>query len=280
MLSLTKWHEKFAHQNIKYVKEILDRNEIKYSGQETEKCVSCLEGKAIVLPFQSSETVTSKVGELVHADLMSSPVLSLGKSKYALVIKDDFSKFRTVYFLKHKDETFDCFSDYFRMVETQTGHRVVTLRTDNGTEEINEKITTLLSELGIWHELSCPFTPQQNGKAEREIRTLTEATTTVLIDSKLPKHMWAEGMSYAAFTLNRTGKSTVIDKTPYEVFYNKPCYDLRSLQRFGTKVVVQVPKQKRKKFDPKGESGVFIGYPPDTKGYKILLDSKKTIVVS
>jgi transposase InsO family protein len=280
MLSLSDWHRKFAHQNMKYVKDILDRHEIKYSEEETEKCVACLKGKATRHSFKASKTTTSKVGELVHADLLSMPTASLGGSKYALVIKDDFSKFRFVYFLKHKSETCDCFEDFFRMCENQTGNRIKKLRTDNGTEEVNSDIEKLCSKNGIIHERSCPFTPEQNGKAEREIRTLSEAAGTILIDAKMPKFMWAEAMLYAAFTINRTGKTRIPNKTPYEVFFNKPCYEIRNLEAFGTKVVIQIPKQKRKKLDPKGEEGIFIGYPPNVKGTKIYFPHTRKIVVS
>lgn len=138
--------------------------------------------------------------------------------------KTTIRNFGPCIFLKHKDETYDCFANYFRMIETQTGNRVKTLRTDNSIKEINEKVNIVTSEPGIKHELSCPFTQQQNGKAEREKRTLSEATTTVLIDAILPKYLWTKAMLYSAFTINRTGKSSVSDKTPYEVFFNKLPY--------------------------------------------------------
>lgn len=269
LLSLTEWHKKFAHQNLQYVKEMLDRLNIKYGKPVEEKCVSCLEGKAIVLPYSSSEFKTTKVGELVHADVLTSPTLSLGGSKYALVIKDDYSCFRVVYFLKKKSDAVDGFKDFFNMFHTQTGNKVKTLRTDNGTELINEEINELRSELGFIHQTSCPFSSQQNGKAEREIRTLSEATTTILIESKSPKNMWAEAMAYVVFTINRTSKSKVPGKTPYEVFYNRSPFDVKRLEPFGKTCVVQIPKATRKKFDPKGIEGVFIGYPNDTKGYKV-----------
>lgn len=128
------------------------------------------------------------------------------------------------------------------MVETQTGNKVKRVQSDNETEEIKKAINELCSSRGILHELSCPYTAQQNGRAERENRILTEAVTALLIDSGLPKYMWAEALNYAVFTLNRTGKSPVAGKSPYEVFYNKEKFDIRLLKPFGAKVVCQVPK--------------------------------------
>ena len=56
-------------------------------------------------------------------------------------------------------------------------------------------------ERGILHEFSAPYTPQQNGVAERKNRTLIETARTMLADSKLPINFWAEAVSAACYTL-------------------------------------------------------------------------------
>lgn len=133
---------------------------------------------------------------------------------------------------------------------------------------------------GIIHELSCPFTPEQNGRVEREMRTLSEAVTTVLVENDLDKKFWAEAMAYVVFTLNRVGKSSVENKTLYELFYNRGVFDIKMLRPFGSRCVVQIPNEKRKKFDAKGTDGMFVGYPPDSKGYKVWSDTMKKIITS
>lgn len=65
----------------------------------------CLKGKAIVKPFMNSVNRAKAVGELTHIDLIGPMDLSFGKSKYALVFKDDCSSYRTKYFLKSKQRT-------------------------------------------------------------------------------------------------------------------------------------------------------------------------------
>ncbi len=278
-LSLVRWHQRFAHQNFEYTKELLNRLEVKYESVPKDyKCVDCVKGKISEMPYRKSETVANEVGELTHSDLLTSPSLSLGGSKYALCLKDDFSRFRTVYFLKSKSETLECFRDYFERVKNLTGKNPRYLRSDNGTEEVNQEIDELLSSLGMIHQLTCPFSPPQNGRIERDMRTLSEAVTTVLTESKLKKSFWAEALSYVVYTLNRVSKSNVSDKTPYELFYNQGAYDVQSLREFGAKVIVKIPKEKRKKFDEKGEEGVFVGYQPGTKGYKVYLNSKNFTV--
>lgn len=50
--------------------------------------------------------------------------------------------------------------------------KVKTLRADNGCEFFNTVVQNLLSELGIFHQSTCVFTPQQNGIAERKHKTI------------------------------------------------------------------------------------------------------------
>lgn len=55
--------------------------------------------------YTLSNSLVDNVSELTHVDLLVSPFNSTGGSKYALVFKDDRSKFRTVYFFKTKENT-------------------------------------------------------------------------------------------------------------------------------------------------------------------------------
>ena len=58
------------------------------------------------------------------------------------------------------------------------------MRSDNGTEFKNYGLDDYLDELGITHELSAPYTPQQNGVMERKNRTLAEMDHTMLDEYK------------------------------------------------------------------------------------------------
>ena len=70
---------------------------------------------------------------------------------------------------------------FLQFVQTQFGKRVKVLRTDNGTEFVNSGCHKLFAELGILHQRSCPYTPQQNGVAERKHRHLLEVTRALRI---------------------------------------------------------------------------------------------------
>jgi hypothetical protein len=75
--------------------------------QKDRVCGACQAGKQHRVPHQSKNVVTTKRPlELLHMDLFG-PVayISIGGSKYGLVIVDDFSRFTWVFFLSDKGET-------------------------------------------------------------------------------------------------------------------------------------------------------------------------------
>lgn len=88
--------------------------------------------------------------------------------------------------------------------------------------------------------------------------------------------MWAEAINTAAFVLNRTGKSKDGVKTPYEVWFGKD-FDIHELKPFGTPVYAHIPKEKRKKWDSKGEKGVMVGYGESVKGYRIYFSHRNDV---
>jgi transposase InsO family protein len=77
------------------------------------------------------------------------------------------------------------------------------LRSDNGTKFKNIGVEEFLSEEGIKHEFSVPYTPQQNGVVERKNRTLIEAARTVLDEYKTLDNFWEEAINTACHAINR-----------------------------------------------------------------------------
>jgi transposase InsO family protein len=71
--------------------------------------------------------------------------------------------------LKNKNDVYEYFKDFYNMVRNQYNACVKILRTDNGTEYVNNEFDGYLSSLGIIHQTTCPGTSEQNGLAERKI---------------------------------------------------------------------------------------------------------------
>ena len=80
---------------------------------------------------------------------------------------------------------------------TNYGINIKHIRSDNGTEFKNTSLDTYLHILGITHEFSAPYTPQQNGNVERKNRTLIEMAHTMLDEYKTPRKFWPEAIDTA-----------------------------------------------------------------------------------
>lgn len=277
-VSLVEWHERFCHQGMDHVKELLNNNKIDYIG-EKDLCVACAKGKAHRLSFPTGESNSKGVLELLSADVCGPfEVESVGASKYFLLIKDDYSKYRFVYFLKRKSEVASRVKEFIAMAERQTGCCVKVFRSDNGKEFVNEEMNKLFKGKGIIHQTTVPYTPQQNGKAERDMRTLVEAARTMLSAACVGKDLWAEAINMAVYVLNRTSKSRQEGKSPYQVFTGKE-FDISSLNKvFGSKVFAHIPKQKRTKLDIKAKEAIFVGY-AETKGYRVYYNENNSVEI-
>ncbi|GJU85155.1 retrovirus-related pol polyprotein from transposon TNT 1-94 [Tanacetum coccineum] len=113
-----------------------------------------------------------------------------------------------------------------------------------------------------------PRTPQQNGVVERRNRTLVEAARTMLIFSKALMFLWAEAVATACYTQNRSLIHTLNNKTPYELVHDKK-HDLTFFRVFGTLCYPTNDSEDLGKLQPTADIGIFVGYAPIRKGYRI-----------
>nr|GEV47484.1 integrase, catalytic region, zinc finger, CCHC-type, peptidase aspartic, catalytic [Tanacetum cinerariifolium] len=140
--------------------------------------------------------------------------------------------------------------------------------TDNGTEFVNHDLTHYYESVDIFHQKSVPRTPQQNGVVERRNRTLVEAARTMLIFSKALMFLWAEVVATACYTKNRSLIHTRHNKTPYELVHNKKP-DFTFLYVFGALCYPTNDSKDLGKLQPTADIGIFVGYAPSRKGYRI-----------
>jgi transposase InsO family protein len=99
--------------------------------------------------------------------------------------------------------------------------KIKRVRSDNGTEFKNTNIEEYLDEEGIGHELSIPYTSQQNRIVDRKNRTLIEAAITMLDEYKTSDSFWAEAINTARHAVNRLYLHKLRHKTAYELLTNK-----------------------------------------------------------
>ena len=173
---------------------------------------------------------------------------------------------------------FEAFKNYKIEVEKQSGKTIKCLRSDNGGEYMNNDFENYLRECGIKRQLAVPYTPQQNGVAERANRTLVEMARAMLIHSGLNEHFWAEALKTAVYIRNRTTTKILCDKTPFEVWNGyKPT--ISHLKVFGAKAIA-LNKNISKKFASKGDEYIMIGYSEQNKAHKLYNPTTRKAIVA
>ncbi|GJT55919.1 retrovirus-related pol polyprotein from transposon TNT 1-94 [Tanacetum coccineum] len=125
-------------------------------------------------------------------------VTSVNGKKYILVIVDDYPRFTWVKCLRSKDEAPDFIIKFLKMIHVRLKVHIRQIRTNNGTEFVNQTLREYYEKVGISHETSIARSPQQNGVVERRNCTLIEAGCTMLIYAKALLFLWAEAVATAS----------------------------------------------------------------------------------
>ncbi|GJR49985.1 putative ribonuclease H-like domain-containing protein [Tanacetum coccineum] len=195
-------------------------------------------------------------------------VASVNGKKYILAIVDDYSRFTWVKCLRSKDEAPDFIIKFLKMIQVRLKVSVRRIRTDNGTEFVNQTLHEYYEKVGTSHETSIARSPQQNSVVERRNRTLIEAVRTMLIYAIAPLFLWAEAVALACYTQNHSIVCLRHGKTPYELLHDK-LPDLSFFHVIGALCYPTNDSENLGKLQPKADIGIFIGYAPTKKAFRI-----------
>ena len=129
-----------------------------------------------------------------------------------------------------------CFKKFAKRAQNEFEVKLKKIRSDNGKEFDNTNIEAYCDEVGIKHEVSAIYTPQQNGIVERKNRTLTLARI-MLDEYNTPEALWAEAINTACYASNRLIFQKFLGKTPYELLNGKKP-DISFFRVFGCKCYI------------------------------------------
>ncbi|GJY38179.1 retrovirus-related pol polyprotein from transposon TNT 1-94 [Tanacetum coccineum] len=223
------WHRRLSHLNFgtlnKLAKDGLARGIPRLKFQKDHLCSACALGKSKKSSHQpkAKDTNQEKL-YLLHMDLCGPMrVASINGKRYILVIVDDYSRFTWVRFLRTKDEAPEAIIKCIKNIQVCLNATVRNVRTDNGTEFVNQTLREFYENVGISHQTSVARTPQQNDVVERRNRTLVEHKKPDLSFSNV---------------------------------FGALCYPTNDNDDLG-------------KLDAKADIGIFVGYAPAKKAFRI-----------
>nr|GFA89103.1 integrase, catalytic region, zinc finger, CCHC-type, peptidase aspartic, catalytic [Tanacetum cinerariifolium] len=154
--------------------------------------------------------------------------------------------------------------------------QVRVVRTDKGTEFLNQILHAYFAAEGIQHQMSVARTPEQNGVVKRRNRTLVEAARTMLSAAKVPLFFWPEAIATACFTQNRSLIIPRHEKTPYHIINDrKP--SVKFFNIFGSVCYIVRDGENIDKIKEKGDEYIFVGYSNQSRAYRVF--NKRTRVI-
>ncbi|CAI7785960.1 unnamed protein product, partial [Closterium sp. NIES-54] len=280
-------HARLAHVSVDTIKssakhDVATGLDITPSTGTDPPYISCVGGKLALHTFPATGSNAAEALAVVHIDLCGPfRVAAKDGSLYFLLLKDRHTRFVWVMPIARKSDVPREFKKWLVLVERQTKKSVLMLRSDRGGEFLGKEFTEFVDGKGIVHDLTCPYTPQQNGMFEREMRTSVESVRTMLLHMGVQHHWWHLALRQAVWVRNCLERSTTPPgTTPYQLLTGKKP-DLSLAWVWGCMVQFMVPEQQRGgKLVPKARWGLHLGVSMESKGWEILdLTNNKVVTL-
>src|SRR3984885_5518671 len=225
----------------------------------TGVCPGCAQGKMPAALHPPSITRATKAFKRIHSDLKSFPIPSYHKYKYFIVFLDDYTSHVWVTLLRDKASAITALKQWLALIKNQFGITIQEWMSDAGGEYKSDAFMKHLKDAGITVLQSAPHTPQQNGRAERFMRTIMDKAQAMRLEACIPQSWWEFAVQHAAHCYNRTPISRLKWQTPYAVLNNE-IPDISHLRVFGCGAYVHIPESRRvNKLSPKSELMIYLG---------------------
>ncbi|KIL61839.1 hypothetical protein M378DRAFT_1056806, partial [Amanita muscaria Koide BX008] len=233
-----EWHKRFGHIAVSGLQHLQRRNLIDGfnvdESSELVDCETCIQAKQSRTPFPSTvDHETTFPGELTHIDLWGpARFTATNGARYYMTLIDDYSRHCTLKLLEKKSDAPQKIKDYLTSIFVQSRNMPKAVQTDNGTEFMNADLKSWLEHRGIDLRPTAPYSPEQNGIAERYNRTLADLVRAMLLAQRIPKVLWGTAALHAVYLRNRAFTRVISDKTPFERWHGKRP-NVENLQEFG-----------------------------------------------
>jgi len=282
------WHRRIGHRSLspeatkKIAKAVKGYDILAAPEKSATVCSICMEGKQTRENLTGERPKCQEVLHTIHTDICGPmAVEGLMGERYFGTFIDERSGRIAISLLKHKSEVFDRFKEYQAKVERETGKQIKFLRSDGGGEYTGYSFRKYLTDKGITHKMTTPYTPEHNGIAERANRTIMEMVRCMLFDARLGKEFWGYAALTAVHIINRLPGRTHDNKTPFEIWFGVPPA-ISHLRVFGCSAYRHIPAATRRKLDPRAQKCRLIGYQEESgsRVYRVYDEGTKQVLIT
>ena len=238
--------------------------------KENPICPGCTLGKMTSSSFPATDKCATMPFDKVHMDLKAMPVRSYHGYNYFIIFFDSNTSHGWTVNLKNKSDADPAIRQFIGKIRTQYGKQIREFQIDAGGEFKSWELTEFLKELGVNILTSILHMHQQNGHAERFIRTIMEKAQTICLESCLPQSWWKFSVDCAIHIYNHTP----IKRQNWMLLFEKMEHtkpDVTHFRVFGCGAYIFLPEEVcTNKLNPKLELMTFIGYPQGTKWWMFM----------
>ena len=278
---LKRWHERLGHPGKTAMLKMNEEYHLQLSNKLIDNfyCEDCIKGKMTKLPFQSIDKHTQRYLEKVCGDVYYVECASYNGYRYYIVLVDDYTSFSFILLLKERSEFRFKLEQWYQEVIEGGRYVLNTIQLDRAGEFIDADVKDLCVKHGVKLQYTLARQHQQNGLAERKIRTLNDKQRTMLHAGNFPIALWAEAVMTANDILNISpAKRNRNRRSPYYMKNGRSPL-ITGLRTFGCVAWAYIDVENRTKLSQRAVKCIFVGYLRDSKGYRLLeLDTMKPIL--
>ncbi|CAI7810169.1 unnamed protein product [Closterium sp. NIES-54] len=189
------WHHRLGHPSMLRLRSMhsrllvsgLPRSLPPLPRSPAPPCLPCVEGRQRATPHSSEFPPTTAPLQTLPMDMWGlAPISGMDQERYFLLVVDDYTRYTTVFPLRHKADVSGVLIPWIRA----TCH------------QLREQFRRTCEDEGIRRSFTLPASPQQNGIAERLIGLIMEVARTSMIHVAAPHFLWPFAVRYAAHQLN------------------------------------------------------------------------------
>ncbi|KAI7953418.1 hypothetical protein MJO28_005965 [Puccinia striiformis f. sp. tritici] len=262
------WHCRLGHVSDNIVKDFLKRFVPTFDLKTWSPfiCESCKLAKSERRRHNLPEIIPRDAKlDLLVTDVLGPLDPDVHGNRFLLTVRDHATTYSFVFPMKTRSDVPHIIIALVKKITSFFGTSPRYIRCDNAKEYTVKPLSDYLASVGCQIIFTSPYTPEQNGEAERLNRTLGDIARTTLTHSLLPSNLWSYAYHCACYLVNRLSNQRCLT-SPLESWSGRPP-NAASFYPFGTRATVHIPKERRRKMDPRGWTGYLVGYQDDERGW-------------